>query len=169
MHAITKLIPLLLAGGAIALQGCDQTVSVDLTGGDIPPAGVIQGTVNYIGPPPCSQNGQIVGNAVLLLFDARNPPPPAGLGNTAVNFGVVAGGVLFHNGPVTQRATKICPDANAATMNVSAPFAISPLTAGQYLIQAFYDYTGDFFATFKFRQLPEATDIGGGYIDVVAA
>ena len=40
------------------------------------------------------------------------------------------------------------------------------MAAGQYFISAFFDYTGDFFATFKFRNLPEATDIGGGYIDI---
>ncbi len=172
MHAITKLTRFILAtgvGALVALTGCDQSISVDTSGGDIPPAGVIRGTVNYIGPPPCSQSGHIVGNAILLVFDARNPPPPAGLGVTAANFGVVAGDVLFHQWPVTQGSTKICPDPSSAPMTVSAPYVISPMSSGQYLIQAFFDYTGDFFATFKFRQLPEATDIGGGYIDLAAA
>ena len=172
MHAIAKLVRFILMGGAasmLALPGCTQNIPVDLTGGDIPPAGIISGTVNYLGPPPCSQAGHVFGNAILLVFDARNPPPPAGLGVTAANFGVVSGDVLFKDYPVTQGATKICPAANAAPINVSAPYAISPMNAGQYVIQAFFDYTNDFLATFKFRQLPEATDIGGGYIDVLAA
>lgn len=112
MQATTKLFPLLLALGALALQGCEN-VSVDTSGGGDPPAGVIQGTVSYYGPPPCSQNGHIVGNAVILVFDARNPPPPNGLGVTAANFGVVSGDTLFQNWPVTTGTAKVCPDANA--------------------------------------------------------
>ena len=172
MHAITKLVPLaVLAGSALALQACTQNVpGDDPSGGGVPPAGVIRGSVTYIRPPPCSQNGHIVGNAVVLVFDARNPPPPNGLGNTAVNFGVVAGDVLFHDWPVTQGPTKLsAPPRARRTSRRQAPYAISPMSAGQYVIQAFFDYTGDFFATFKFRQLPEATDVGGGYIDLVDA
>jgi hypothetical protein len=71
--------------------------------------------------------------------------------------------------PVTEGATKVCPAADAPTYYATAPYAIAPLPPGQYVMQAFFDYTNDFFATFKFRQLPEATDIGGGYIDVNAA
>ena len=37
------------------------------------------------------------------------------------------------------------------------------------MIQSFYDYTGDFLPTFKFRQLPERGDIGGGDIDTADA
>jgi hypothetical protein len=165
MHAISKLVSLLLLGGSLALPACEN-VTVDTTGGLTPPAGVIRGTVNYVGPPPCSQNGHIVGSAVVLVFGTNNPPPPSGLANTAVNFGVVAGDVLFHDWPVTQGAEKVCPDANAPTQSVSASYAISPMSAGQYVVQGFYDYTGDFFATFKFRNLPEATDVGGGYIQL---
>jgi hypothetical protein len=181
MHAITKLAPLVLRfrpsrallglavlGGMVAPQGCEN-VAVDTTGGGTPPAGVVRGTVFYDGPPPCSQNGHIVGNAVILIFDARNPPPPNGLGVTAANFGVISGDSLFADWPVTEGATKICPSANAPTFYATAPYVISPLAPGQYVMQAFFDYTNDFFATFKFRQLPEATDIGGGYIDVNAA
>ena len=32
----------------------------------------------YQGPRPCSANGHIVGNAIVLVFDRRNPPPPSG-------------------------------------------------------------------------------------------
>jgi hypothetical protein len=168
MHAISKLAPIILVGGAALLTAC-QSVAVDTSGGGVPPAGVIRGAVNYIGPPPCSQNGHVVGNAVLLVFDARNPPPPAGLGATAVNFGVVPGDTLFRDWPVTAGATKVCPDPSSPVQTVSAPFAISPMDPGAYVIQAFFDYTGNFFATFKFRQLPEATDVGGGYLDLIDA
>src|SRR5207249_3258062 len=51
-----------------------------------PPGGVIRGTVTYVGPRPCSREGHIVGNAVILVFDRRNPPPPRGLAPAAVNF-----------------------------------------------------------------------------------
>jgi hypothetical protein len=174
MHAIKKLVPvaplalLALMAGSILLAGC-QSVAIDNSGGGVPPAGVIRGTVNYIGPPPCTQNGHVVGNAIILVFDARNPPPPAGLGTTAANFGVVPGDTLFKDWPVTLGANRVCPDPSYPPMTVSAPYAISPMDPGGYVIQAFFDYTGNFFATFKFRQLPEAGDIGGGYIDLIDA
>jgi hypothetical protein len=43
------------------------------------------------------------------------------------------------------------------------------MSAGSYEIQAFFDYTGDFLPTFKFRELPEKTDVGGGDIDTADA
>ncbi len=164
MRTITKLALPILLTGATALHGC-RDVPVDTTGG-FPVAGVIRGNVLYDGPLPCTQNGHVVGNAIIFVFDARNPPPPSGLGSTAVSFAVVAGDVLFHDWPAAQGATRVCPAADAPHHQASAPFAISPLPAGSFLIQAFFDYTGNFFATLKPRNLPEATDIGGGYLDV---
>ena len=168
MRTLTKLAPLgLLAGAVAAVQAaCGSVPNDTIPGNEFPPAGVIRGTVFYSGPPPCTQDGQIVGNAVILIFDRKNPPPPAGLANTAVNFGVVSGDVLFANVPRTPGSAKVCPGAGAAAVTASAPYAISPMAAGSFVIQAFYDYTGDFLATFKFRNLPEATDVGGGYIDI---
>ena len=52
----------------------------------VPPAGVIRGTVVYRGPHPCSISGHIVGNAIVLVFDRRNPPPPNGLARTLAPF-----------------------------------------------------------------------------------
>ncbi len=52
---------------------------------------------------------------------------------------------------------------------MSAPFPVGPLARASYIIQSFYDYTGDFLPTFKFRELPEKGDIGGGDIDLTAA
>jgi hypothetical protein len=136
-----------------------------------PPTGVIQGTVLYQGPHPCSSNGHIVGNVILLFFDQNDPPPPVGLATTSVNFGVVTGDVLFANEPRWTGSTVYCPSDHGmtGTLSASAPFAVSPFTAGTYILEAFFDYTGDFLPTFKFRNLPEQGDVGGGYIDTTAA
>ena len=154
------------------IGGC-QDVPIDSGPGNrvIPPAGVIEGTVLYQGPHPCSQNGQIVGNLVLLFFDKSNPPPPLGVASTAVNFGVVAGDVLFQNEPRAAGSALYCPEdnGNTETITASAPFAVSPFSAGTYIIEAFYDYTGAFLPTFKFRELPEQGDVAGGYIDTTDA
>jgi hypothetical protein len=166
MRTITKLVPLVLLTGVVAVEACGSIPNDTPQGREYPIAGVIRGTVTYVGPPPCSQNGHVVGNVVLLVFDRRNPPAPVGLGTTAANFGVVSGDVLFHDWPVTTSSTKTCPDSGYPDQTVSAPFTIAPMAAGSYNISAFFDYTGDFFATFKFRQLPEALDVGGGAIDL---
>jgi hypothetical protein len=62
-----------------------------------PPQGVIRGSVTYVGPRPCSREGHIVGSAIVLVFDRRNPPPPSGLAPSAVNFVALPGDVLFAN------------------------------------------------------------------------
>ncbi len=153
---------------ALVTSGC-STVPVDSGPGNrvIPPAGVIEGTVLYQGPPPCSENGHIVGNMVLLFFNQNDPPPPAGIASTAAQLGVVAGDVLFQN-EVRSSGSKYCP-STSTQITASAPFAVSPFGPGTYIIQAFYDYTGEFLPTFKFRELPEMGDIGGGYIDTTDA
>jgi hypothetical protein len=165
----TALIASLLASAG---AGC-ETVPVDSGSGNrvIAPAGVIEGTALYQGPHPCSMNGQIVGNLILLFFDANNPPPPAGVASTALNFGVVAGDVLFQDEPRFNGPTMYCPKENGNTeiITASAPFAVSPFAAGTYIIESFFDYTGDFLPTFKFRQLPEMGDVAGGYINTTDA
>ena len=133
-----------------------------------PAAGVIQGTVLYQGPRPCSMGGHIVGNAILLVFDRRNPPPPNGLAILPANFADVTGDALFANEPrYTGTDAPYCPQQHGFTdiITVSAPFAVSPMSGGSFEIQAFFDYTGDFLPTFKFRELPEQSDVGGGYVD----
>jgi hypothetical protein len=130
-----------------------------------PPRGVIRGTVTYVGPRPCSRSGNIVGNAVILVFDRRNPPPPVGLATTAVNFVAVPGNVLFANEPRTTADELFCPP-DEVSVEVSAPFTIAPVDAGSYVIAAFYDRRGRFWPTFKFRNLPEAGDLAGGFIDL---
>ena len=130
-----------------------------------PARGVIRGTVTYLGPPPCSRNGHIVGNAVVLVFDRRNPPPPVGIATGAVNFVAVTGDVLFTNQPRTNGADLYCPPTTP-NVTASAPFAIAPLDGGSYQLSSFYDRRGRFWPTFKFRNLPEAGDIGGGFVDL---
>jgi hypothetical protein len=164
------LHPALLAGLVVACGSVpidDQRTDSRL----FPANGVIRGSVTYQGPRPCSKSGHIVGNAIVLVFDRRNPPPPAGLANTAVNFGVVTGDVLFANEPRAAGDTLYCPKDSGFTdtISASAPFAIAPIDAGSYVVQAFFDYAGSFLPTFKFRNLPVAGDVGGGYIDVADA
>lgn len=129
-----------------------------------PARGVIRGTVTYFGPRPCSQDGHIVGNAIVLVFDRNNPPPPAGLATSAVNFVAVPGDVLFSNEPRSVGKELSCPPEDP--IEASAPFTVAPLAGGQYIISAFYDRRGRFWPTLKFRNLPEAGDIAGGYIDI---
>ncbi|HSO31042.1 MAG TPA: hypothetical protein VLT33_00965 [Labilithrix sp.] len=151
----------------LALAACTD-VPVDDERNDkrlFPARGVIRGTVTYIGPRPCSRDGHIVGNAVVLVFDRRNPPPPTGIAVSAVNFVSVPGDVLFTNEPRSTSKELYCPPS-PTNVTVSAPFAIAPLDAGSYQISSFYDRRGRFWPTFKFRNLPEAGDIGGGFIDL---
>jgi len=137
----------------------------------VPAQGVIEGTIVYQGPRPCSSQGHIVGNAILLVFDRRNPPPPAGLANVPANFADVTGDALFASEPRYTGDAVYCPADHGFTdpVTVSAPFTVSPLAGGSYEIQAFFDTTGDFLPTFKFRDLPEQGDVGGGDIDTADA
>jgi hypothetical protein len=165
MKTPRSLAALTLLGMAVACG------SVPNDTGFLAPAGSIRGNVVYSGPHPCSSNGHILGNALVLVFDRRNLPPPNGLASTALNFGVVEGDVLFANEPRNPGADVYCPKDHGVTdtITASAPFAIAPLQAGQYVLESFFDYTGDFFPTFKFRELPELGDVGGGAIDTADA
>ena len=75
----------------------------------------------------------------------------------------------------TNRATPgsdvYCPKDHGFTETIaaSAPFTVSPVAGGSYILQSFYDYTGDFLPTFKIRQLPERGDVAGGDIDTAQA
>jgi len=170
MRPPRSFAPFFIAGLAVAC-GSIPNDPPPPDGRGFPPAGVLRGTVVYSGPHPCSMNGHIVGTTVLYVFDRRNPPPPAGLASTPVNFGVVIGDVLFANEPRNPGATMYCPAQNGITdtITASAPFSIAPIPGGSYLIQSFYDLTGDYLPNFKFRNLPEQGDIGGGDIDTADA
>ncbi len=165
----SRLLLLFLPLGAAA--ACSNDVSTDTLGDPASrvdaPNGAINGTVTYQGPHPCSANGHIVGNALVLLFDRRNPPPPTGLAVTAINFAVVEGDVLFANEPRWGGSDTYCPKDHGITdtITVSSPFSVGPLAAASYIIQSFYDYTGNFLPNFKFRELPEKGDVAGGDVD----
>jgi len=170
MRTKNLFIPLALSLLPNMFGGCDP-VPVDDQRLDkrlFLPRGVIRGSVTYAGPRPCSQNGHIVGSAVVLLFNANNPPPPEGLANTAVNFTVVPGDLLFPNEVRNSGPDLFCP-SDSTTTTVSAPYIVSPLDAGVYVMGSFFDRTGRFLPTFGFRNLPERGDLGGGYIDIADA
>lgn len=163
LHTIVAFIVLV----ATAMLACGD-VPVDDERKDarlFPARGVIRGTVTYVGPRPCSRDGHIVGNAVVFVFNRRNPPPPVGIATSAENFVAVPGDVLFANEPRNAGSSLFCPPAQP-TITASAPFAIAPLPGGSYQLSSFYDRRGHFWPTFKFRNLPEAGDIGGGYVDL---
>jgi hypothetical protein len=158
---------------ACALGACDSVV-VDDTRSDnrgFPAKGVVRGTISYQGPRPCSQNGHVVGEAIVLMFDRKNPPPPGGLATTAVNFATVPGDVLFANEPRASGPDLYCPKDHGfgETITATAAFAVAPLEPGSYVVQSFYDVPGQFSPTFRFRNLPVSGDVGGGYLDAVDA
>ncbi len=165
----TLFLPTLLLLAPQILPACDP-VAVDDARNDkrlFLPRGVIRGTVTYTGPRPCSRNGHIAGGAAILVFDRRNPPPPVGFAQQPVNFVTVPGDVLFANEPRSTGDSLFCPGDDV--VSVSAPFTVSPLEGGAYVVLAFYDRAGRFLPGFKFRNLPEAGDLGGGFIDLLDA
>jgi hypothetical protein len=135
------------------------------------PGGVIRGTLVYQGTRPCSRNGHVVGNAIVLAFDRRDLPPPDGLASAPANFTSVVGDALFANETRYAGADLYCPTLAGfnETITASAPFAISPVGGGSYEIRAFFDTPGDFLPEFKIRNLPERGDVGGGAIDTADA
>jgi hypothetical protein len=164
-----RIVPsVLLVASLVAIAGACSDVPIDDTRNDkrlFAPRGVIRGTVTYVGPRPCSKDGHIVGNAIVLVFDRRNPPPPAGIATTPQNFVAVPGDVLFANEPRSKGSELFCsPDTSPVT--ASMPFTVAPLDPASYIIVAFYDRRGRFWPTFEFRNQPESGDLGGGYIDL---
>ena len=103
---------------------------------------------------------------------ASNPPPPERARDTAGQLRRRPGRRALRERAARDAArarTARRPTVHATPFTATAPFTIAPLAGGTYVIQAFYDYTGDFLPTFKFRNLPEQGDIGGGDIDTVDA
>jgi hypothetical protein len=162
----------LLSALAGALAGCDDPelfVPHKELGG---PSGVIDGTLSYTGPPPCTENGAIVGNAIVLAFDTRLLPPPQGLGTSAASIGVIPGETLFSSIRDSlvfdPSGARRCPEDTAPPVTVSGSWAISPLPAGSYQVRGFFDRDGDFDPGFLIANLPSAGDVGGGAIDNAA-
>jgi hypothetical protein len=171
MLPMRSFFPLVLAGVAAACGSVPTETDPPPVGREIAPTGVLRGTLVYSGPHPCSSSGHVVGAAIIFVFDRRNPPPPAGLATSPVNFAVVTGDALFPAEPRNPGPSTYCPQQNGSTDTVTTngPFAVSPLAGGEYIVQSFYDYTGDFLPNFSFRDLPELGDVGGGIVDTVDA
>jgi len=161
---------LALAAGALGCDSPDVFIPLQQFGG---PAGVIEGTVTYSGPRPCTRGGHVVGAAALLAFDNRLLPPPEGLGTSAASLDVVSGDELFAGVraqlPDAPNGALLCPDAAAPPITVSVSWAIAPLPAGTYQIRGFYDLDGDFDPAFLISNLPTKGDVGGGAIENAAA
>lgn len=168
MKHFTAITSLALAVAVLA--SCDG-VPIDGERRDsrlFPPRGAITGTIRYDGPRPCSRLGHVVGNVVLLVYSRNDLPPPAGFARKPVNFVVVPGDELFPSEARFTGKDLSCPD-QAERVSVSAPFAVSPLEGGSYIVKAFYNRSGNFLPSFSIRAQPEAGDIGGGFFDLDAA
>lgn len=162
----------LLFGFALPfLAGCeDPSVFIPLQNIS-GPAGVIDGTVTYVGPAPCTRDGKILGAAVVLAFEEKLLPPPEGLGTTAASLDVIPGEVLF-DGIRDQIAfapdgKTVCGDPGSA-ITASGSWAVGPFSAGTYQIRGFYDIRGDFDPVFSISNLPTKGDVGGGAIENAA-
>lgn len=155
---------LLASAGALGCEDIETFIPLPGVSG---PAGVIEGTVTYTGPPPCMRGGHVVGAAIILAFDTRLLPPPDGLGSSAASIDAVSGDELFA-GIRAQLPSDGCPAQDAAPVTVSASWGIAPLPGGSYQIRGFYDYDGDFDPTFSISNLPTRGDVGGGAIENAA-
>lgn len=161
---------LLLLGALLAaLSGCDGADVFIPLPAQSGPAGVLDGTVTYSGPRPCTKDGHVVGAAIVLGFDTRHLPPPEGLGTSAASLDVIPGDELFAGlGAALRHAPDgalLCPDPDEPHVTVSGTFRLSPLPAGTYQIRGFYDLDGDFDPLFGISNLPTQGDVGGGAIE----
>ena len=165
----TKLSKLLLglvlgSSACIAAGACSDPPIRNV----IQPLGVMRGQFLYTGPPPCTENGRVVGAAVILVFDVRQLPPPEGLASRSYRVKVIPGDELFaqaaKNLVYNADGSRACAAPTAAGIFASAPWDLSPFEAGNYQIRAFYDLDGDFQPAFRFSNLPTKGDITGGTI-----
>jgi len=85
-----------------------------------------------------------------------------------VNFVSVAGDVLFANETRSSGSDLLCPDEKD-TITATAPFTVSPLEGGEYVLAAYFDRRGRFLPSFSTRNQPEEGDVLGGYVDLAAA
>ena len=97
--------------------------------------------------------GAARGNAVIFLYDAARPPPPAGTGRP-LTFTTVSSAVLFAdstgNGPFT------------------APFAFSLVKPGSYLVRGLIDSNADFIPWYGVTADANTGDVGGAAIDPIS-
>lgn len=159
---------LLALVGSTLLSGCSDPETFVPNEEFAGPAGVIDGTLTYAGPPPCTQGGRIVGAALILAFNKNLLPPPEGLGTSAASLDAVPGELLFSG--VRDKlvfaadGSLRCPDNMAPPISASATWTVAPLAAGTYQVRGFYDRDGDFDPAFSISNLPTKGDVGGGAI-----
>lgn len=97
-------------------------------------------------------NSTARGRVLLFLYDAANPPPPAGSG-APVNFAVVPSEVIFGS----------AVDGDPGPF--AAPFAFSLVSPGRYLVRGFVDDRDDFIPQYSVANQVNAGDVGGAALD----
>lgn len=182
---------LTLAGLTLAVAtACNpRTDSQRRVGGASPdPLGIIAGDILYVGPrPQCRwtdtdppQPVAIAGNAIMLLFDYDNPPPPAGSATTAQSLYSMNGSDIFNLSdcmPLAPTADDLRPIMRSGrfewpriALGAGPAESDGSLPTRDYQIRGFYDDDGDFNPFFGTRNLGTAGDIGGGaLVDAQAA
>lgn len=104
------------------------------------------------------------GNAIVFIYDAANPPPPAGSGRPLA-FTVVTAEELFG-----------ASLGDSSTGPFTAPFSLSLVEPGRYLLRGFIDadtcrtlpqpcHVSDFNPWYGVTSEPNAGDVGGGAVD----
>lgn len=170
LTSISRNAPL----ATLALLAAAACGEVKTDSANFAPSGVMDGTVTYIGPLPCTVRNtptsvHVVGAAVMLIFNESLLPPPEGFGTTAGQVAVVTGDELFRGVtadlpvPGPELGSVACPPPGTR-VSVSAPWKAGPVPAGRWQVRGFYDYDGDFSPLLKIHQLPTQGDIGGGAI-----
>lgn len=138
----------------------------------LPGRGVVRGAVIYSGPGPCSRDGQLVGTLVISAFDRRNLPAPNGTATSPASFTAIPVSDLFANRAPANAPNDgidlVCPP-ETETVTASAPFVLSPIASGNYVITAFYDRRGTFLPTLSIRNGPNAGDVVGGSVEITDA
>lgn len=121
----------------IAVGGPDPTQSawVTMEAGPAAPTGAISGTVRV-----ATENE---GDVFVVVFDAANPPPPAGTG-----------------GPLGLATVPAAAFSSLGSMR-EAPFTVSGLVDGQYLVSALLDVDGSFSAVSSILSQASAGDFVG--------
>ncbi len=155
----------------VAFVACNE-VPVDTSAEGkalLPGRGVVRGTATYVGPAPCSLAGGLVGTLVIAAYDRASPPPPLGTAMQPAAFTAISAHDLFANRvPAPASAPGLsCPPVTEI-VNVAAPFAISPIGQGQYIVTALYDRRGTFLPTLVTRNGANAGDTVGGAVDLSA-